>query len=176
MTERIELTDERIKQFLAPDAVPGEPVAPNPIGGLFAEKVHLHQTHDWLRFSLDGGNSWFKTWRLAGVPDGPVALYTAPVASRAGSELVAHKWTDADAEAWGTRHDVRLTGGDLFCAFEDAASLPPQCLRPVRQRRGSCELLHQTRRRDPARTRRRPAAQHDHLRAPARTVGSPRAP
>ncbi len=32
-------------------------------------------------------------------------------------------WTQADANAWGERHDLKIHGADLFCAFEDAATL-----------------------------------------------------
>jgi hypothetical protein len=32
-------------------------------------------------------------------------------------------WTQADADEWAERHDLRIHGSALFCAFEDAATL-----------------------------------------------------
>lgn len=38
-------------------------------------------------------------------------------------KVEAAPWTQADAVAWGERHDLKIHGNDLFCAFEDAATL-----------------------------------------------------
>jgi len=50
-----------------------------------------------------------------------VAL-AAPRPSEPAATVEAQPWTQADADAWGERHDLRIHGHDLFCAFEDAAT------------------------------------------------------
>jgi hypothetical protein len=49
------------------------------------------------------------------------AAESALAAYRAGQAQPS--WTQADADEWGKRHDLKISGNDLFCAFEDAATL-----------------------------------------------------